>query len=107
MATMSSGLHGTGGDHEEDHKIQMFHTAMREFQKYPFNLSPGHKLEKNKLVSSFRQHFDEVKDDILLVLGPNVKGFRRKVIGRKIHVEFHDAGLRDSSSSLVPVSGQG
>ncbi|KAG7285862.1 hypothetical protein NEMBOFW57_008156 [Staphylotrichum longicolle] len=100
MAAMRGGRHGAAGDHE-DHKIELFQNAMREFQKYPFNLDPKHMLEKIKFVSDFRQHFDQTKDDILLVLGQNAKGFRRKLIESKIHVEFHDAGLRDSSLDLV------
>lgn len=106
MAAMSSGRRGAAGDHE-DHKIKMFHIAMQEFQKYPFNLNPRHTLEKIKFVSDFRQHFDQTKDDILLVLGQNVKGFRRKLVERKIHVEFYDAGLRDSSSNLISTPPQG
>ena len=106
MAAVGGGRRGTAGDHE-DHKIQIFHVAMQDFQRYPFNLNPRHTLEKIKLVSDFRQHFDQTKNDILLVLGQNVQGVRRRLIERKIHVEFYDAGLRDSSSSLIPVSAQG
>jgi hypothetical protein len=100
MAAMSGGRRGSAGDHE-DHKIKMFYIAMQESQKYPFNLDPRHTFEKIKFVSDFRQHFDQTKDDILLVLGQNVKSFRRKLIERKIRVEFYDAGLRDSSSNLI------
>lgn len=106
MAAMSGGRRGAADDHE-DHKIKMFYVAMQKFQNYPFNLNPRHMLEKIKFVSDFRQHFDQTKDDILLVLGQNAKDFRRKLIERKIHVEFHDAGLRDSSSNLISPPPQG
>jgi hypothetical protein len=107
MAAMSGGLHGAGGDHEEDHKIQTFRTAMRKFQEYPFNLNARDTLEKVKLVHDFRRHFDQTKDDILLVLDENVRGIRRKLIEKKIRVEFYDAGLGDSSTISTPPSTQG
>ena len=106
MAAVGGGRRGTAGDHE-DHKIQMFHVAMQDFQRYPFNLNPRHTLEKIKLVSDFRQHFDQTKNDILLVLGQNAKGVQRRLIERKIHVEFYDAGLHNSTLTLVPTLTEG
>ena len=106
MAAMGGGRRGAAGDHE-DHKIKMFHIAMQQFQDYPFNLGLRHSLEKIKFAGDFRQHFDLTKDDILLVLGQNVQGFRRRLIEKKIRVEFYDAGLDDSSSNLIPTQPQG
>ena len=106
MAAMGGGHRGAAGGHE-DQKIKLFHIAMQQFQDYPFNFSPRHSLEKIKFVGDFRQHFDQTKNDILLVLGQNVQGIRRRLIERKIHVEFYDAGLGDSTSNLIPMSSQG
>ena len=103
---MSGGRRVAAGDHE-DQKIKMFHIAMQNFQDYPFNLSPRHSLEKLKFAGDFRQHFDQTKDDILLVLRDNVQGIRRKLIERKIRVEFYDAGLDDSTANLIPMQSQG
>ncbi|KAK4125412.1 hypothetical protein N657DRAFT_631727 [Parathielavia appendiculata] len=94
MATMDA--------NPEKLKIKMFQVAMDNFHQYPYNLNLGHTTEKVKFFRDFRQHFDQTKSHILLVLRPNVKGFRRKLIEKLIRVEFHDAGLRDVNSGASP-----
>ena len=101
MAAMSGGLAGAAGDHHEDDKIQRFRAAMRRSWDYPFNLDPRHTREKVKFVRDFRRHFQLAKADILLALDENVQGIRRKLIERKVCVQFYDAGLSDSSTTLI------
>jgi hypothetical protein len=88
---MDDGRHGATGDHE-DLKIEVFHKAMMEFRDYPYNLSQRLTTEKTKFLRDFRQHFDQTKEEILLMLSENTKGFRRTLIEKKIRIEFHDAG---------------
>ncbi len=92
MAAVSGG--STSVTRDEEHDIELFLEAMRRCLDYPFNLHPRH-TENVKLVRDFRRHFDQTKDDILLVLRKNAQGVRRRLIEKKIHIQFYDAGLLD------------
>ncbi|KAK4040852.1 hypothetical protein C8A01DRAFT_35128 [Parachaetomium inaequale] len=106
MAATDDSRRGAPGNHE-DPKLTKFHMAMKNFHRYPYNLDLRHTKEKVKFVGDFRQHFDQTKDDILLLLKQNVRGFRRKLIEKKIRVQIHDAGLRDANSNSTSMSSQG
>jgi hypothetical protein len=103
---MDSGRHGATAGDEEDRKIAIFHKAMQEFRTYPNNLSQRLTTEKTKFVRDFREHFEQTRNEILLILSENTKGFRRTLIEKKIRIEFHDAGLHDASpttsTSMAP-----
>ncbi|KAK4099285.1 hypothetical protein N658DRAFT_487696 [Parathielavia hyrcaniae] len=98
------GMMAAMGDDGEKAKVAVLNRAMVKFREYPFNLTPWHTTEKTKFFDDFRQNFNQTKNHILIVLSPNLKGFRKTLLEKKIRVEFHDAGLRDDIGSSASTS---
>lgn len=92
----------TAIEDDEAGQLKMFQEAMHHSIMYPDNLDPSHTMEKAKFVGDFRRHFNETKNDMLLVLSQNSKRFRRLLIQKRIRVEFHDAGLGPNSNPIPP-----